>query len=83
MSRTVTPCAPEYLSLRSLSAYAGLSVRRLRDFLHDRIAPLPHYRIGGKVLVRRGEYDARAARFRSNQTPVVDRIVDDVMRGLL
>ena len=74
------PC--EYLPLRRLSAYAGLSVRRLRDYLHDPVAPLPHFRIGGKVLVKRSEYDAWAARFRSNIAPAVDTVVDVVLRGL-
>jgi hypothetical protein len=76
-------CASEYLPLRSLSTYAGLSVRRLRDYLRDPVAPLPHYRIGGKVLVKRAEYDSWAVQFRSNLTPVVDRLLDDVMRGLV
>ena len=40
------------LPLVSLSRYAGLSVRRLRQYLTDRKQPLPHYRVGGKVLVR-------------------------------
>ena len=73
----------EYLPLRGLSVYAGISVRRLRDHLHDPVAPLPHFRIGGKVLVRRAEYDAWAARFRANLAPAIDGVVDDVMRKLL
>ena len=46
-----------YLSLRSLATYAGLSIRTLRGYLGRRHAPLPHYRIGGKILVRRSEFD--------------------------
>jgi hypothetical protein len=83
MKSAASFCTPEYLPLRTLSSYAGLSVRRLRDHLRDPVAPLPHYRIGGKVLVRRAEYDAWAARFRSTSRPVVDRVVDHVLRGLV
>ena len=46
-----------YLTLRALSTYSGLSVRKLRDYLTDPVHPLPCYRLGGKVLVRRSEFD--------------------------
>ena len=72
-----------YLPLRALSTYAGLSVRTLRTYLAHPSSPLPHYRIGGKVLVKRSEYDAWASRFRANVAPAVDRVVDDVMRSLV
>ncbi len=47
-----------YFNLRKLAAYSSCSVRWLRDRLVDQINPLPHYRIGGKLLVQRGEFDA-------------------------
>ena len=72
-----------YLPLRRLSSYSGLSVRTLRVYLSHPIHPLPCYRIGGKVLVRRSEYDSWASRFRANVAPAVDRVVDDVLRGLV
>jgi lambda repressor-like predicted transcriptional regulator len=53
-----------YLSLRALSAYGGLSVRRLRTALLDTTWPLPHYRVGRKILVRRTDFDAWVFRFR-------------------
>jgi hypothetical protein len=71
-----------YLPLRRLAEYSGLSVRRLRDYLHDPVAPLPHFRIGGKILVRRTDYDGWASRFRSNVKASVDRVVDDLIQGL-
>ena len=43
-----------FLPLRALAAYAGLSVRTLRQYLD--LPPdqaLPCYRVGGKILVRR------------------------------
>jgi excisionase family DNA binding protein len=56
--------ADSYLSLRTLSSYAGLSVRWLRGSLSDPASPLPHYRVGGKILIRRSEFDAWMAQFR-------------------
>jgi hypothetical protein len=54
-----TPLDP-FLALKALASYSGLSVRTLRTLLTAPSHPLPHYRIGGKLLVRRGEYDAWA-----------------------
>ena len=72
-----------YLSLRSLATYAGISVRTLRALLVRRHAPLPHYRIGGKILVRRSEFDQWVAEFRIVRPPLdLDLVVGDVMCGL-
>jgi hypothetical protein len=67
--------------LKTLSTYAGLSVRRLRAYLKDRAYPLPCYRIGGKILVRRSDFDAWAAQFRRDAESV-DAIVDEIAQGL-
>ena len=71
-----------YLSLRALAGYSGLSVRKLRDLLTDPAHPLPCYRVGGKILVRRSEYDAWAARYRQIGDPDLDRIVAGALKDL-
>lgn len=71
-----------FLSLEALASYSGLSRRKLRDYLTDPTHPLPCYRIGGKILVRRSEYDAWAATYRQVGLPDVDRIVSEVLRTL-
>jgi len=71
-----------YLPLRVLAGYSGLSVRTLRSYLTHPAAPLPHYRIGGKVLVRRSDFDVWAVRFRVSAPAVVDRLVRDVLADL-
>ena len=76
-----TPLDP-WLSVKALAAYSGLSVRTLRTLLTALAHPLPHYRIGGKLLVRRSEYDAWAVRYRHVGRPGVAAIVDDVLRDL-
>lgn len=83
--RPPEPAAPDdrYLSLRSLATYAGLSIRTLRGYLGRRHAPLPHYRIGGKILVRRSEFDRWASEFKVERPLVdLDAVVSDVVRGL-
>jgi hypothetical protein len=75
--------APSYLDLKSLSAYSSCSVRWLRDRLTDQNCALPCYRIGGKVLVRREEFDAWMTRFRiAIQPGELDRLVDSVVVDL-
>jgi hypothetical protein len=71
-----------FLSLKALASYSGLSVRKLRQHLEDPAHPLPYYRIGGKILVRRSEYDAWAARYRQVGRAEVDRIVSDILKTL-
>jgi hypothetical protein len=74
-----TPLDP-FLSLRALASYSDLSIRKLRDLLDDPLRPLPYYRIGGKILVRRSEFDAWMVRFRRTRSNVED-VVNDVLRG--
>jgi hypothetical protein len=71
-----------YLPLKQLSAYGGLSVRTLRGYLTHALHPLPHFRIGGRVLVRRSDYDAWAARFRVTPAERVADLVEGMLKGL-
>jgi excisionase family DNA binding protein len=69
-----------YLSLKALAAYAGLSVRTLRDRLRDGARPLPCYRVGGKVLVRRSEFDSWIQQFHRTQGATdMGALVDNVV----
>ena len=78
-----TPLDP-YLSLRALAAYAGCSVRWLRDRLADPARPLPCYRLpGGKLLVRPSDFDAWIAAYRQRGRADVDAIVSDVLKNYL
>ncbi len=79
---TLSSPADPYLDLKSLSAYTGLSRRKLHDLLRDPAHPLPCYRIGGKIVVRRGEYDAWALHYRQVGNPDVERIVSEALRDL-
>jgi len=77
-----TPLDP-YLSLRALAAYGGCSVRWLRDRLVDPDRPLPCYRLpGGKILVRRSEFDGWIRRFHQDGPSRVRAVVEEVLSGL-
>lgn len=69
-----------YLSLAALARYGGLSVRKLRAHLNDVTHPLPCYRVGGRILVRRSEFDRWILAFRQRGRRDVDRLVADVLR---
>jgi hypothetical protein len=58
--------ADPYLSLRALADYSGLSVKTLRGFL-ERNPPaqaLVCYRLAGKVVVRRSDFDRFMQQYR-------------------
>jgi hypothetical protein len=80
--QTVADLADGYMSLRTLAVYAGLSVRRLRDLLVHPSTPLPHYRIGGKILVRRSEYDMWTMQFRTVSASAESNILESIFREL-
>jgi len=72
----------QYLPLKDLASYAGLSVRKLRDFIEDPAHPLPCYRVGGKILVRRSEFDAWVTRYRRVGRVDMDQLVSEVLEGV-
>ncbi|HKA38146.1 MAG TPA: helix-turn-helix domain-containing protein [Burkholderiales bacterium] len=46
-----------YRTLTELAERARLPVRTLRRYLRDADHPLPHYRVGARVLVKVSEFD--------------------------
>ena len=71
-----------FLSLKALASYSGLSVRKLRAFLVDPLHPLPSYRVGGKILVRRSEFDVWMTGYRQGASIDVGGIVAEVLREM-
>lgn len=69
-----------YLTLKALAQYSACSLRWLRYRLGDPHQPLPCYRLpGGKILIRRSEFDAWIAQYRTVGLPDVERIVGEVL----
>lgn len=71
-----------YLSLPELARYSGLSVRVLRDRLHDPTHPLPFYQVGARKLVKRSEYDTWAQRFRETGETPEEVIARDILQSM-
>lgn len=71
-----------FLTLKALVAYSGIGLRRLYDLLSDPAHPLPHYRVGGKIVVRRSEFDGWMAAYRRLGRADVGAIVTGVLTDL-
>jgi len=71
-----------YLSLRELSKYCGLSDRTLRSYIKEPTHPLPCYHVGGKILVRRSEFDRWIESFRRRDGEDLNAIVQQVMEDM-
>lgn len=70
--------SPEWLDLRALQQYATISERTLRTWVHQLIEPLPAVRVGGKVLIRRSDFDTWL-RKHSAKNPDVSGIVEKIL----
>ncbi len=72
--------ADPFLDLRALAEYSHLSIRTLARHLGDPEHPLPHYKVRGKILVRRSEFETWIQSFRRLQpTAAVPRLVEKVL----
>jgi hypothetical protein len=78
----VSTALDPFLGLPALARYSSLSVRKLREYLQAPSHPLPHFRVGGKVLVRVSEFDRWLTTYRGRTDARVDAVVDDVVRTL-
>ncbi len=71
-----------YLSLKALSAHSGMSIRTLRKALNDPVHPLPHFRPGGKILVRLSHFDQWMGRFHRDGSDL-DTLVSQIVREVV
>ncbi len=76
------PRDDDYLSLRALAAYSDMSVRTLRNYLTHTTNPMPHYRMDGKILEERSEFDVWIRSFRVERSDSLNDMVDEVMEAL-
>jgi hypothetical protein len=70
----------QFFDLRGLSVYSALAVGTLRD--HIKSENLPAFKIKGKLLIRRSEFDSWIEKFRLNKTQNLDTLADDVLESL-
>jgi hypothetical protein len=82
-SAQVAAAEMEWLDLRRHRAYAPVSERTLRAWIHSPVDPLPAVRVKGKILVRRSVFDEWLERhlIKSLEDVDVDGIVRDVLEG--
>ncbi len=74
----------EWFGLRRLSEYGDVSERTLRSWIHSLINPLPACRVGGKILVRRRDFDGwiEQHKIKPFAAEEVDKIVREVVEGV-
>lgn len=70
-----------WLSILALSKYCGLSRRTLQKYLVRPSSPLPHIKLGGKILVKVSEFDRWAEQFRRDQHEL-DGALQNVLQKL-
>lgn len=69
-----------YLTMKALSAYSGLSVRTLRTHVNSLTNPLPAFKIGGALRIRRTDFDAWVEQFRVKVEQIdIDAVVNDLL----
>jgi len=61
--RSSRPVETEYLDVQALSIYTSLSPRTIRKILNRQGGP-PAYRLPGKILVRRSDWDSWVEQYR-------------------
>ena len=69
-----------YFDLPGLARYCSLKVPTLRD--HIRSGNLPCFKVKGKILIKKSEFDHWLEAFRINKKKELDRLVDGVMDSL-
>ena len=72
-----------WFSLRGLAGYTALSRRTLQDLVNDPTDPLPSYRVGGKILVRKSEVDTWMAKRRNRKAEAAARLAAADAQALL
>ena len=70
----------QYFDLRGLEAYSALKVPTLRDYIKS--GDLPCFKVKGKILIRKSEFDSWLEGYRVNRKQDINNIVDDVLNSL-
>jgi len=80
MADTAITLKDQYFDLQGLSAYSALGVGTLRDYIKS--GGLPYYKLRGKILVKRSEFEDWIKFFRVDKKQEIASIVDDVVSSL-
>jgi excisionase family DNA binding protein len=77
---TTVALKDEYLDLRGLSVYSKLGVSTLRLYINQN--KMPHFRLKGKILIKRSEFDGWMEEFRRKKKANINQIANEAMKGL-
>ncbi len=80
---TLTMDLDPFFGLKGLTAYSSLSRRTLQSLINASQDPLPSYRVGAKILVRKSEFDRWMARRRNRKPLDAVRLAAADARALL
>ncbi len=69
-----------YFDLKGLAVYSTLGVSTLRDYI--RTDKLPAFKIKGKVLVKKSEFDMWLEDYRMKKKRDINQIADDVVKSI-
>ena len=70
----------QFLDLKGLSMYSALGVSTLREYI--RRGKLPAFKLKGKILIKRSEFDRYMEDYRININKDIDRIAREAIRSL-
>ena len=79
IAKIVIALEDKYFDLKGLSVYSAVSVGSLRDYVKT---GLPHFKLKGKILIRKSEFDAWLERYRVNRSHDINNIANEVMDSL-
>ncbi len=79
----ITTDMDPFLSIKGLAGYASLSRRTLQDLLNAPKDPLPSFRVGGKILIRKSEFDKWMTRRRNRKAQAPAQLAAADAQGLL
>jgi excisionase family DNA binding protein len=69
-----------YLDLQKLSEYSSLAVPTLRDYIKR--GTLPHYRLLGKIVIKKSEFDGWIQQFRVDKRDDLEDLVEEAISAL-
>jgi excisionase family DNA binding protein len=75
-----TSLKDQYFDLRGLSVYSALGVGTLRNYLKS--GGLPFFKLRGKILIKRSEFDAWLEGYRVNRKQDLNNVVDEILTSL-
>jgi len=80
IAETSVTLKDQYFDLRGLSAYSSLGVGTIRD--HIRSGSLPSFKVKGKILVRKSEFDSWLEENFRVSGESLNHMVDEIMNNL-